>query len=119
MFQFQSLIHQGKIASLFERCRAKIMSIEFQSLIHQGKIARPERPHRNLSVWPGFQSLIHQGKIARQQGGTQCMQHLLVLVSQLVNEKGLSLPPLPYWWDGIGNWRRPSLKETFAKNRQI
>jgi len=64
---FQSLIHQGKIASgHFIKIRSPRSDDLFQSLIHQGKIAsrlfRLEGEAPEIAV---FQSLIHQGKIAR------------------------------------------------------
>lgn len=59
---------------------------------------------------------IELGACAWQQGGVKCMQHLLSLVNRLAREKGMPLPPLAFWWDGIGNWRRPSLKEALAQS---
>jgi len=65
--EFQSLIHQGKIARLSEAQYITYRGIKFQSLIHQGKIAREmaEALQVGQAVNWMFQSLIHQGKIAR------------------------------------------------------
>jgi len=65
--EFQSLIHQGKIASPFVFSTERKTRIpKFQSLIHQGKIASPSWTSINpiLNPMRKFQSLIHQGKIA-------------------------------------------------------
>jgi len=56
---------QGLIALLFSFKQSK----EFQSLIHQGKIARMAPAPVIRTTPPVFQSLIHQGKIASGQRG--------------------------------------------------
>ncbi len=63
------------------------------------------------------QQAVEIGAYAWQKGQTTCMQHLLGLINRLLQEKGLSpLPHLAFWWDGIGNWRKPDFKESFAQN---
>ncbi|MEJ5259598.1 MAG: hypothetical protein WHS88_05350 [Anaerohalosphaeraceae bacterium] len=62
------------------------------------------------------QEAVEIGACAWQKGGVNCMRHLLRLVNRLLAEKGM--PPLPhpaFWWDGIGTWRKPSLKEVFTQ----
>jgi len=45
-------------------------------------------------------------------GGLGCMRHLREMAIRVHKEKGSNGTPtdyLSYWWDGIGDWRRPSL----------
>ena len=52
------------------------------------------------------------GAEAWRLGGLSCMRHLRDMAIQVHKEGGRSETPadyLSYWWDGIGDWRRPSL----------
>jgi len=62
---FQSLIHQGKNASISPAKVSTASGILFQSLIHQGKNASYASRRNADQIVLEFQSLIHQGKNAR------------------------------------------------------
>lgn len=52
------------------------------------------------------------GAEAWRLGGVSCMRQLRDMTIQFHKEKGSNGTPadyLSYWWDGIGDWRRPSL----------
>ena len=52
------------------------------------------------------------GAEAWRLGGLSCMRQLRDMTIQVRNERGSNETPadyLSYWWDGIGDWRRPSL----------
>ena len=52
------------------------------------------------------------GAEAWHLGGLSCMRHLHDMAIQVHKERGSHETPadyLSYWWDGIGDWRRPSL----------
>ncbi|MCL5280969.1 MAG: hypothetical protein M1376_13805 [Planctomycetes bacterium] len=52
------------------------------------------------------------GAEAWRLGGLSCMRHLRELALQVHQEKDGPAAPadyLSYWWDGVGDWRRPSL----------
>lgn len=56
------------------------------------------------------------GAAAWQKGGVKGMHYLLALINRLLSEQKLSpLPHLAFWWDGIGKWRKPALKEALAQ----
>lgn len=55
------------------------------------------------------------GAYAWQKGGLNGMHHFLLLVNQIAQKKEITMPPLAFWWEGIGNWRRPSLKDALTK----
>ncbi len=58
---------------------------------------------------------IEFGSRAWQLGGVACMQHLLRLVNQQLQQKKRSPNVhLAFWWDGIGKWRKPALSEVFS-----
>lgn len=62
------------------------------------------------------QKAIEFGAHAWQLGGITCMQHLLKLINQQLQTKNRSPNiHLAFWWDGIGKWRKPSLKKVFAE----
>jgi hypothetical protein len=51
------------------------------------------------------------GAEAWRLGGLSCMRHLRTMAIQVHKKRGSSGTPadyLSYWWDGIGDWRRPS-----------
>jgi hypothetical protein len=55
---------------------------------------------------------VNIGAEAWRLGGLSCMRHLRDMAIQVHREKGRNVAPadyLSYWWDGVGDWRRPSL----------
>lgn len=64
----------------------------------------------------GFRSAEQQaveiGVDAWQKGGLSCMQELRVMTMELCkggDKDSKVVDYIPVWWDGIGNWRSPSL----------
>ncbi len=61
------------------------------------------------------QKALAYGARAWQLGGIACMRHLMQLVRQQIDTPQSPLAVhLPFWWDGIGKWRKPALKEVFS-----
>lgn len=54
------------------------------------------------------------GLLAWQIGGLACMKELRSMVQQVAGECGIDrfssdIDYVPFWWDGIGNWRMPDI----------
>ncbi len=61
---------------------------------------------------PAEREAVNIGAQAWRLGGLGCMRHLRDMAIQVHKEERRNDPPadyLSYWWDGIGDWRRPSL----------
>jgi hypothetical protein len=57
---------------------------------------------------------VDLGVRAWQIGGLGCMRHLRKMAVELCRQKHRDSPIVDYvsaWWDGVGNWRTPSLQE--------
>ena len=55
------------------------------------------------------------GVNAWRTGGVGCMRQLREMAIQICNQEGRGRASVDYisvWWDGIGNWRNPSLHKT-------
>ena len=55
------------------------------------------------------------GVSAWRTGGVGCMRQLREMAIQICDQKGRGRASVDYisvWWDGIGNWRNPSLHKT-------
>lgn len=65
------------------------------------------------------QKAVELGARAWQLGGIACMQYLLRLVNQQLQER--KQEPnlhLAFVWDGIGKWRKPALKDAFSSSQR-
>jgi hypothetical protein len=80
------------------------------------------RPHAErlavLSIsqtLPGEQTereALRIGALAWKLGGLTCMRQLRDMTLQIVENQqgsGEAVDYISYWWDGVGNWRRPTL----------
>jgi len=65
------------------------------------------------------QKAIEFGTKAWQLGGIACMQYLLRLINQQLQERQQE-PSLhvAFLWDGIGKWRKPPLREAYITGRK-
>jgi hypothetical protein len=102
-----------------QRLLAEISEREISERRHWQKLMKPQAEKlAALMVVDGsdYRQVVHEaagiGAKAWQTGGLNCMRELrdmaLALYREKYNKKDV-VDYIAFWWDGIGNWRSPSI----------